>query len=113
MKNFIQEGNAIDVVAGAAVVSGQPLLVGASLFGICGADAASGQTVAVWTRGVYSVPKATGQTWTVGATLFWDNTAGKFTSVSNSTAKVAAAVTAAASADTVGTVRLNGIANLG
>lgn len=56
------------------------------------------------------VPKATGQVWAEGAILYWDNTAGKFTTTATANRRAGAAVVAALSGDTTGTVRLDGIA---
>lgn len=57
-----------------------------------------------------SMPKATGQTWAEGAILYWDNTAKNFTTTATANRRAGTAVVAAASGDTTGTVRLDGIA---
>jgi predicted RecA/RadA family phage recombinase len=107
MKVFLGVGDAVNVTATAAVVSGQPLLVG-SLFGICGADAAINKKVALWTKGVYDVPKASGA-WTEGQLIYWDAAALNFTTASTSGhTKVGVAVEAATSGATTGRVRLSG-----
>lgn len=62
-------------------------------------------------EGVFqSMPKATGQAWTEGQLLYWDNTAKNFTTTATSNTRVGCAAVAAQSADTTGTVRLTGIA---
>lgn len=107
MKNYVGEGKAIYVTAPAIVVSGQLLLVG-SLFGFCGAPAASGARVALWTRGEYDVPKAAGTAWTEGQLIYWDAAAANFATTSTSGhTKVGVATAAAASAATTGRIRLN------
>lgn len=57
MKNYIQPGNSITIPAPVAVLSGDVVAVGA-LIGIAATDAASGEDVAISTRGVYELPKA-------------------------------------------------------
>lgn len=108
MKTFRGEGRAIQVTAPADVVSGQPLLVGI-LFGFCGAAAASGAKVALWTRGEYDgVIKKTGTAWTEGLLIYWDDVDKKLTHASTSgNTKVGVATAAAGSSAATGRVRLN------
>lgn len=47
-------------------------------------------------------PKATGEAWSPGDTLYWDNTNSRFTKTSSGNTKCAHALAAALSADTVG-----------
>lgn len=56
MKNFIQPGESIDLVAAAEVTGGQLVTVG-DLVGVAVRDAAIGDTYAINTKGVYSLPK--------------------------------------------------------
>lgn len=74
MKNYIQPGNAITVPAPAAVTSGAGVLVG-ELFGIASGAAESGAGVVLATTGVFELPKVSTDAITVGAPLYWDNTA--------------------------------------
>lgn len=107
MKNYIQEGNLVTVPAPADVLSGAGVLVG-SLFGIAVHDALSGADVLVQTAGVVEIAKTSAQAWTVGALIYWDNTAKLATSVSTSNKLIGVAVAAAANPSATGTVRLNG-----
>lgn len=68
MRNKIQTGNVIDVVAVADVKSGDLVKVG-DLVGVAVTDAATGETFALELKGVYEVPKATGAI-TAGAKLY-------------------------------------------
>jgi len=77
MKTYVQDGNAIDILAPAAVTAGQSLLVG-DLFGVVLADAASGAPAVIQTSGVFTLRKATGSI-AVGARVFWDDTAKRVT----------------------------------
>ena len=106
MKNFIQDGDTITVTAPEAVTSGRGLLVG-TLFGIAVADAENGEPVAIKTTGVFTHAKTSAQAWTVGAAIYWDNTAKVFTTTASGNTLVAKAVAAAANPSATGTVRLN------
>jgi predicted RecA/RadA family phage recombinase len=56
MKNFIQPGEMIDVVASAAVSSGDVVVL-EDLVGIAAADAAIGESFAMALEGVFELPK--------------------------------------------------------
>ncbi len=73
MKNFIQEGDTLDVTAVANVVSGQFVQIG-NLGGVATTTALAGTTFALKTTGVFEVPKLTTESWTVGAKVYWDAT---------------------------------------
>ena len=108
MKNFVQPGNTITVVATEDVVSGEFVVFG-SMFGVAVTDAATGESFAMSLGGVYTLPKATGTAWTVGAPLYYDATNFVITTDddSGSNAKVGVAVEAVGSAVEEGAVRLN------
>lgn len=105
MKNFVQHGSTLSVLAPYAVASGAGVLIG-SLFGIACGDAADGAEVEIQTDGVFDLPKATGAAWTVGQRLYWDDTAKNLTGTASTNKLVAIAVQAAASGDAVGRARL-------
>jgi predicted RecA/RadA family phage recombinase len=113
MKNFVQPGRTITLTAPYILTSGQGALVG-TIVGIANSDIASGSRGEFDTEGVFDVTKAAGTAWTEGATIYWDNAAKNFTTVSTSNTKAGVAVandatgTMAASADVVGRLRLNG-----
>ena len=71
MKNYVQPGQHIDIVAPAGVSSGEAILVG-DLFGVCMADAASGESVVLVTEGVFELPKETGVAFAQGEKVYWD-----------------------------------------
>jgi predicted RecA/RadA family phage recombinase len=67
MKNFVQPGNTITVVAPAGgVVSGQVVVVGA-IVGIAAYDAVAAAPVEISTEGVFNVAKETADLLTAGA----------------------------------------------
>lgn len=71
MKNFIQPGNVVDVIATAAVASGAPVLIG-SLFGVATKAAAIGEVVPIVVEGVVEINKDTALAVLQGDRLFWD-----------------------------------------
>jgi predicted RecA/RadA family phage recombinase len=108
MKNQVQNGDAIYVAAPTGgVVSGQGYLIG-TMFGVSPVTAPAGTIIALWLVGCYSLAKVSAQAWTVGATIYWDNTAFNCTTVSASNTKIGVAIAAAANPSAVGSVRLNG-----
>lgn len=92
-QKYINSGKTLVVTAGADVVSGQFIKIG-SLVGCCKKDALSGSAVPVDIEGVFDAPKTTGQTWDQGQSLYWDDSAKKFTTGSASDANLPAAVAA-------------------
>lgn len=107
MRNFIQPGDTVDVLAPYALASGAGALVG-SIFGVAEGTAATGAAVRLKRTGVFTLAKATGEAWTVGAKLYWDNTNKRLTTTSAGNTLVGAAMAAAASGDTTGNALLDG-----
>lgn len=108
MKNYVQEGDYIEVVLPYARLSGEGVLVGA-LFGVCVVDGASGASINIHTEGVYDLTAATGASTdaVVGAKAYWDNTNKRITPVSTSNSYVGVFMAAKATADAVARIRLN------
>jgi predicted RecA/RadA family phage recombinase len=107
MKNFIQAGNTITITAAADGTSGAGLLVG-KLFGVLTADVKVAAEVELAVVGVFELAKVEAQAWTVGAAVYWDDTAKACTTTVGSNTKIGHAVAAAANPSTVGAVRLSG-----
>jgi predicted RecA/RadA family phage recombinase len=107
MKNYICPGDNVTIIAAAPITSGDGILLN-SIFGVAAKDANTDESVVLDLVGVFSLPKATGATWAIGDTIYWDNTAKNCTKTSASNTKVGVAYASAGSADTVGEVRLNG-----
>jgi predicted RecA/RadA family phage recombinase len=107
MKNFVQSGVNVTLPAPYAVTSGQGALVGA-LFGVASADYANGALGEFVTQGVFDLPKAGSQAWTVGVKVYWDNTNRVCTTTAsgNTLIGVATAAVAGGAGDTIGRVRL-------
>ena len=109
MRNYIQPGHAITLLAPYDVVSGAGLLVG-SIFGVASHDAVSGAEIETQLTGVIDLAKVASQAWTAGAKVYWDNTAKNTTKTltSNTLIGVATEAVAGGATDLIGRVRLNG-----
>ena len=106
---FIQEGNVLTLTApSGGVVSGTPVLIG-NLLVIPRTTAAQTLPFDGDTVGVHTLPKATGIAWTEGLLLYWDNSAKNVTTTTTSNYRIGVASAVAASGDTTGPVRLNGV----
>jgi predicted RecA/RadA family phage recombinase len=100
--NFISEGDRVTVAApSGGVTSGQLVLIN-SLFGVAQADAASGASVAIVTRGEFdALPKSTAvQVAAVGTVLYWDATSSRLTTTVGSNVRIGLATQAAVTATT-------------
>jgi len=106
MKNFVQTGSYISVPAPTDVKSGDLIVVGA-LFGVAETDATSGAPVVICTEGVYTLPKASAQAWTVGVAVYWDADNKVATTVSTDNDPIGHAIAAAANPSATGQVRLS------
>lgn len=71
MKNHIQKGEYLDVLASAAYTSGQ-LVIEGNLVGVAVADIASGAVGAIATEGVYSFEKEAAATLVQGDVAYYD-----------------------------------------
>ena len=109
MKNYVQKGDTLTLTAPYDVAAGAAFQVG-SIIAVATSAALSGATVEGLTAGVVDVAKVSAQAWTVGAPIYWDDTAKNFTTDDdeggNALAGVAVAIAANPSA--TGRVRLNG-----
>jgi predicted RecA/RadA family phage recombinase len=109
MRNYVQDGDVLTLTAPYDVASGAGFLVG-SLFAVAGAAALSGASVQGRTRGVIDLVKNTGEAWTAGAKIYWDNTNKRCTTTSTSNTLIGVATQAQASADAIGRVKLGIVA---
>ena len=108
MKNYIQDGDLVFLTMPAARASGEGVLVG-DTFGVCEETIANGVRGPVRTRGVFTLPKATGLSIAEGALCYWDNTNRNITNVSTGNRRVGSAMAATVNGDTSINVRLAGI----
>lgn len=109
MKNFVQPGVTIPVIAPYALSSGQGCLVG-SLFGVASTNALISTEVEIQTEGVFDLTKVGSQAWNVGDRIYWDNTARAATTAAaagaNKLIGVAIAAVGSGAGETTGRVRL-------
>lgn len=71
MKNYVQNGKQLDVIASAAYTSGQ-LVIEGNLVGVAVADIASGATGSISTEGVYAFQKEAAATLVQGDIAYYD-----------------------------------------
>jgi len=110
MKNYIQPGANLTVVALADVASGAGVKVGV-LFGVAQGDALSGADVVICTEGVYELGKTSSQAWSVGDVIYWNNSTKLCTTATTAgNLLIGVAVEAAGNPSSTGKVRLNGAA---
>lgn len=91
------------------VAAGAGFLVGAT-FAVAAAAALSGAAVVGYLDGTHDLVKAGSQAWTVGAAIYWDNSAKACTTTASGNTKIgfAAAAVGSGAGETTGRVRLNG-----
>lgn len=106
MQNYVQPGSAVTLPSPAIVASGAGVLVGA-IFGVANNAAASGADVVLSVVGIFDLPKAIGAM-TLGAAVYWDDTAKKVTPTETGNTRIGSAVVAALSGDATARVRLSG-----
>jgi predicted RecA/RadA family phage recombinase len=70
-QNYVQQGEVLTVVAPAAVVSGDPVLIGANIFGVATHDAANGAALELAVEGVFTLPADNNLVIAVGDRVFW------------------------------------------
>lgn len=106
MKNFIQSGDSIDIVAPVGgTTSGKVTIIG-SLIGVASLTALVGAPSVLQPRGVFGLDKVSAQAWTVGAKIYWDSAAGLATTVSAGNTLIGIAVAVADNPSATGQVRL-------
>lgn len=105
MQNYVQRGDTVTLIAPANLASGAPFAVGA-IFAVATNAALSGAQVEGARVGAFDLPKATGQTWSVGARLYWNGAA--LTTVGEENLFVGAALQDASSSAAIGRVLLAG-----
>jgi predicted RecA/RadA family phage recombinase len=109
MKNFIQEGEYLDLTAPYAVSSGGGALVGIT-FGVAVTDVANGAVGSFATCGVFTMTKGTGASTggAQGTAAYWNNSTKVITAVSSGNTKVGVFAATCADGDATCKVRLNG-----
>jgi len=110
MNNFVQPGEVQSFTApNGGVLTGLAYKIGQALV-VAVASVAQDLPFDGRIRGVFTLPKATGQTWSEGALLYWDNSGKKFTTSAGGNRLSGWAQAEAATGDTTGSVYLDGAA---
>lgn len=110
MKNYIQPGSVMTILAPAATVAGQATHAGL-LVGVAQTDADNGAPVEIATEGVFELAKTSAQAWTVGQAIYYIP-ATRLCTTATTTGNIFIGVAAAVADNPSGTglVRLNGTA---
>lgn len=108
MKNFVQTGTNLTIVAAVALASGEGALIGA-LFGVAQGDAAVGDEIVICRCGVFDLPKVEAQAWAQGVKVYWDDAAKRCTTAASGNTLIGAAASAASNPSDVGRVLLDGV----
>jgi predicted RecA/RadA family phage recombinase len=107
MKNFIQDGNALDLAAPYARSSGEAAKIG-SIFGVAIKTVSSAEVATFYTEGVYELVKDTTDI-TEGLKVYWDDSAKKITATSTANLPVGLAVAAAGTGATLVKVKIGSV----
>jgi predicted RecA/RadA family phage recombinase len=105
MKNFLNSGAVLALTALAAYASGEFVVIG-KVVGVSAAAYDSGTVAQIQTKGVFTLPKATGVTFAEGDKVYWSASAGK---VTTSGRLIGIAVEAGLTGDTELDVRLGDV----
>jgi predicted RecA/RadA family phage recombinase len=113
MKNYIQPGKVLTLIAPTTLLSGAVVIVG-SFVGIAATDAAEGSPIEVSTEGVFELAKMAPQVWAQGSLVYWDGAAAKATTfATGGLPLVGIATESAGSATTIGRVKIGHLAAIG
>ena len=107
MKNYVQAGEVVEMLAPYAVASGDGALVG-SIFAVAEGTYANGAAGVFRRVGVCQVLCLTTDVIAQGAKVYWDNAAKRMTGILTGNTLVGAATVAKANGETTVTVLLDG-----
>lgn len=106
MKNFIQPGKNLTLIATAVLQSGALTEVG-DLVGVSDREAKANDEFILVVEGVFQVKKATSEAWTVGVPIYRDSSTGDATTTASGNKLAGHAIEAAGASATDGLVRLS------
>lgn len=107
MKNFVQPGAVLSLLAPYAVSSGAGVLVG-SIFGVATNDAANGAPVEVKLKGVFDITALAADVGALGTKIYWDNVNKRLTVTAAGNTLVGALAQAKANGEATARVYLDG-----
>lgn len=108
MKNFVQTGEVVTVIAPYALSSGMGVLVG-SLFGVATRDAALGTPVDIKRRGGFDITALVTDAATTGTKVYWDPVNKRVTTSSAGNTLVGCLAMDKTGADNTARVLLDGV----
>lgn len=103
---FVQPGDVIDYTAGANILSGQVVLIGARI-GVALQDIANGKVGSMAMTGVFTINKLSTDVVAAGALLYWDNSNSRLTVTSSGNTLAGYAVAAAGSGVATVNIKIN------
>lgn len=107
MKNYVQEGNVLELTApSGGVVSGTPVKIG-RFFVVPSTTALVGEKFSGLIEGVVDIPKVSAEPWTEGLLVWWNAASALATSVSTTSMLIGIATRTEANPTTTGRVKLN------
>ena len=109
MKNFVQCGENLDLIAPRALSAGEGFVVG-SIFAVAAADAANGAAVVGVTEGVFDLAKKSTTAFSVGDKVSFDNTNHYCDAAGAGLYPIGVAIAAAANPGATVRVKLNEVA---
>lgn len=104
MRNYVQNGDILTVPAPRDLASGEGCLI-RGLFGVSSGKVLTGDDADLVTRGVFTLPKATGAL-DIGQVVYWDDTAKKVTGTASGNTRIGLATSAALSGAATAAVKL-------
>ncbi|MEO9132430.1 MAG: DUF2190 family protein [Sphingomonas sp.] len=107
MRNYVQRGDTLDIIAAAVVASGDVVIKG-SIIGIANADAAVGDTFALDVVGVFNLPKVAALAIGQGDVVYWDSANAVVTKTAGGNTKLGVAIEPVPNPSAAVSVRLNG-----
>ncbi len=107
MKNFHGDGKAVDVTTPSGGLDSGEFCVIGKLSGVAGITSLEGESNVLHREGIFTLPKATGTSWSIGDKLYWNGTA--FTKTASTNVSYGIAMSAQASGDTSGKVLLGNV----
>lgn len=108
MRNQVKTGGIVSLIAAAAVLSGDPVLVG-NLFGVAQQSAAIDEPFELVTTGEFVLPKASAAVFSVGEEVYFDSATGECVEKAAGKHLVGVATVAAGNGAVSLQVRLNGV----
>lgn len=108
MKNFVQNGVVLSLLAAAAVNAGDGLLVG-KIFGVAVSNVAAGASGEFQTVGVFELPALAADVAAQGAILYWDAVNKRLTVTAAGNTRVGVAVVAKAANAATATIKIDAV----